>query len=116
MADEDLERGELEARLEARRELGLEYDAALVDGFADRIERVVTARAEERHAQLERVHRHQAAAGGRQLALAIISMIALLPVSIVLGVNGQLVALVVTFAALVSVNVAHAWQARGPHA
>jgi len=33
MADPEFERTEIEAALEARRELGLRYDAELVDGF-----------------------------------------------------------------------------------
>ena len=33
---DDLERTEIEALLETRRELGPQYDAALVDSFADR--------------------------------------------------------------------------------
>ncbi|HEY0775954.1 MAG TPA: hypothetical protein VGD51_17850 [Nocardioidaceae bacterium] len=38
-----LEREELEATLEVRRELGPSYEPALVDSFVDRIERAVEA-------------------------------------------------------------------------
>jgi hypothetical protein len=67
--------------------------------------------------QLE--HRRAAAsaasgAGQRQLALAVISLVACIPISIVLGLNGELIALLLALGAIVSVNVAHALQAR-PH-
>jgi heme A synthase len=54
-----------------------------------------------------------AGAGGRQLALGIISLVAFIPISIVLGVNGDLLALLVTLLGIVGVNLAHAWQSRG---
>jgi hypothetical protein len=54
-----------------------------------------------------------AGAGGRQLALGIISLVAFIPISIVLGVNDQFLALLVTLAGIVAVNAAHAWQSRG---
>ena len=50
---------------------------------------------------------------GRQLALGIISLVAFIPISIVLGVNDQFLALLVTLAGIVAVNAAHAWQSRG---
>ncbi len=112
MTDGELERSEVEAHLEARRELGLHYDAVLVDGFAERIERAVEARADERRAQVDRAQRLVAAAGGRQLALGIVSLVAMIPITIVLGLNGELVALLLAVAAVVSVNLAHAWQGR----
>ena len=45
---EELERAEVEALLRARQELGAEYDAELVQSFADRIERAVESRLAER--------------------------------------------------------------------
>ncbi|SED08885.1 hypothetical protein SAMN04489844_3649 [Nocardioides exalbidus] len=112
--EEDLGHGDIEAALATRRELGARYDAELVDGFAERIERAVERRVAD---QLEVQQRHSAAiagAGGRQLALGIISLIAFIPISIALGVNGQFLALLVTIAGIVGVNVAHAWQSRRP--
>ena len=55
-----------------------------------------------------------AGAGARQLALAIISLVAFIPISIVLGLNGELMALLLAVAGLVGVNAAHAWQSRRP--
>ena len=41
---DDLGHGDIEAALATRRELGARYDAELVDGFAERIERAVERR------------------------------------------------------------------------
>ena len=110
--EDDLGPGEIEAALAARRELGARYDAELVDGFAERIERAV----ERRVADQVEIHQRRASAvagaGGRQLALGIISLVACIPITIVLGLNGELLALLVALAAIVGVNFAHAWQSR----
>ena len=111
--EEDLGHRDIEAALETRRELGARYDAELVDGFAERIERAVDRRVADQVALAQRHTAAVAGAGGRQLALGIISLIAFIPISIVLGVNDQFLALLVTLAGIVGVNVAHAWQSRG---
>ncbi len=110
---DDLGHGDIEAALETRRELGARYDAELVDGFAERIERAVERRAAERGELQQRRTAAVAGAGGRQLALGIISLVACIPITIVLGLNGELLALLLALAAVVGVNVAHAWQSRG---
>ena len=107
MSDE-LERTEIEALLETRRELGPQYDAALVDSFADRIERAVAERTPS--------PRSSEAAGKRQLALGIVSVVAGIPVSaITLAVPdgaASLGALIVGWTGIVGVNAAHALQGR----
>jgi hypothetical protein len=110
---DDLERSELEAVLETRRELGASYDAALVDSFADRIERATERRAAEAVASRDLHRIHGDAAGKRQLALGIVSVVAAVPISIPLGVTDHLPALLVAWAGIVGVNVAHALQGRG---
>ncbi|WP_210440948.1 hypothetical protein [Nocardioides xinjiangensis] len=112
--DDDLGHGDIEAALAARRELGARYDAELVDGFAERIERAVERRVAERAALEQRRTSAVAGAGGRQLALGIVSLVAFIPISIALGVNGEFLALLVTLAGIVGVNLAHAWQSRRP--
>ena len=72
--EEDLERTELEAVLETRRELGPTYDRALVDSFADRIETALEQRVD---ARLQHQRSSARAAGGgqvRQFVLGIISL------------------------------------------
>ena len=112
MGEEELERPEIEALLETRRELGASYDAALVDSFADRIERAVQRRTADRFMSVERPGEQARAAGNRQLALGIVSVVAAVPISIPLGVTDHLPALLVSWAGLVGVNFAHALQGR----
>jgi len=112
--EDDLGHGDIESALAARRELGARYDAELVDGFAERIERAVDRRVADQVALAQRRTAAVAGAGGRQLAIGIVSLIAFIPISIVLGVNGEFLALLVTLAGIVGVNVAHAWQSRHP--
>jgi hypothetical protein len=111
---DDLGHGDIEAALAARRELGARYDAELVDGFAERIERAVDRQVADQVALAQRRTAAVAGAGARQLAIGIVSLVAFIPISIVLGVNGQFLALLVTLAGIVGVNVAHAWQSRHP--
>ncbi len=110
--DEDLGHGDIEAALAARRELGARYDAELVDGFAERIERAVEQRVAEQVALQHRRAATVAGGGARQLALGIVSVVAFIPISIVLGVNDEFLALLVTLVGIVGVNLAHAWQSR----
>ena len=115
--EEDLERTELEAVLETRRELGPTYDKALVDSFADRIEAAVAARAAHDLDRRGRSDRDRAAAGPRQLALGIVTSVAGIPVTAIsLGAeSGGLAAMVVGWGGLVGINAAHALQSRsGP--
>ena len=112
MADDELERSEIEAVLETRRELGQQYDAALVDGFAERIERAVEERVSDELATRKRADAIVASAGPRQLALGIISLVACIPICIPLGLQGQYAALVIALLAIVAINYAHAWQSK----
>ena len=113
MGDDELERSELEAVLETRRELGASYDAALVDSFAERIERAVEKRTAEVATSRDLRRRHADGAGQRQLALGIVSLVAAVPISIPLGLTDHLPALLVSWAGIVGVNLAHSLQGRG---
>ena len=115
--DDDLGPGDIEAALATRRELGARYDAALVDGFAERIERAVEQRVADRVALDRRRTASVAGAGPRQLALGIVSVVAGIPITAIsLAVPEQgelsLLSLIVTWGGLATVNVAHAWQSR----
>jgi hypothetical protein len=112
--DEGLGRQDVEALLEVRRELGPSYDAALVDSFAERIETVVAERTESALSRRRAAETATARGGPRQLALGIVSMVAAIPISIVLGVTENFAALLVAWVGIVAVNMAHALQARTP--
>ncbi|MBL0748000.1 hypothetical protein [Nocardioides baculatus] len=114
--EEELGHSDIEAALATRRELGARYDAELVDGFAERIERAVERRVADRTA-LEQ--RRTASAGNgrtRQFVLGIVSVGVGVPITIVPtvaagGVSG-VVAVIVGWTGIVGVNAAHAWQSR----
>ena len=114
--EEQLERTEMEAVLETRRELGASYDAALVDSFADRIEAAIASRAAGDVVRRDGDDRARAAAGPRQLALGIVTGVAGIPVTAIsLAVEGGptgLVAMLIGWGGLVGINVAHALQSR----
>ena len=111
--EEELGHGDIEAALATRRQLCARYDAELVDGFAERIERAVDRRVADQVALMQRRTAAVAGAGARQVAIGIVSLVAFIPISIALGVNGEFLALLVTLIGIVGVNVAHAWQSRG---
>lgn len=112
VAGEEIERTESEAVLRARGDLGASFETELVEGFADRIEQVVRHRVEVERQGRDAAARRSAAAGPRQLALAIVSLVSFIPLGIVLGIHGEVAALLVTLASVVAVNLAHAWQSR----
>ena len=117
MAEDELERSELEAVLETRRELGPQYDAALVSSFADRIERAVATRVDEELTSGGRTQRAHESAGKRQLALGIVTGVMGVPItaiSLAVG-DAALPQLLVSWAGLVGINWAHAVQSRRPH-
>ena len=73
--EDDLGHGDIEAALATRRELGARYDAELVDGFAERIERAVDRRVADQVALAAAAYGGRwRAAGVRQFALGIISL------------------------------------------
>ena len=117
MAEEEpLDKGELEAVLETRRELGSSYDAALADSFADRIEATVAARVAGEVAAREHADAARSAAGPRQLALGIVSSVmgvgaTAITLALTEGI-AEPVTMVIAWGGLVGINAAHAVQTR----
>ena len=113
--EQDLGHGDIEAALATRRELGARYDAELVDGFAERIERAVDRRVSEQVALQQR--RTADASGGRirQFALGVISLGVGVPVTIVpmVATDNGLPAVVVAWLGIIGVNAAHASAVNG---
>jgi hypothetical protein len=107
--DDDLERSEIEALGAARVELGKEYERDLLDSFADKVEAAVERRV-ERAVQASMSTRVVRDRDGQQLALAIISLVAAIPISIVLGVTDNFVALLVAWVGIIGVNWAYVAQ------
>lgn len=112
---EELERSEIEAVLETRRDLGLRYDKELVDGFADRVEAEVRRRVgTELHIQ-QQAQRAHASGGPRQLALGIVSMVAGIPITAInlaATDDPSMTGLIISWGGIAAVNLAHAFQSR----
>ena len=114
--EHELERTEVEAVLETRRELGSSYDRALVDSFADRIEAAVAARTAHDLERRGRADRDRGGGQVRQFVLGIISLTAGIPVTIVpmVAADNGLPAVVVAWLGIAGVNAAHAAAVNGP--
>jgi hypothetical protein len=112
VAEEHIERRDLEALLAARQELGPAYDADLVQSFADRVERALDQTVgatvdSRRHREL--MERRQMIF---QFVLGSASVVAAIPISIVLGVTENYLALLIAWVGIVLVNLAHASSIR----
>jgi hypothetical protein len=59
MSEPSVPRDELEAAIEARKELGAELEPAMIDSFVERIERRLVERDEQREQALKRKRSHQ---------------------------------------------------------
>jgi hypothetical protein len=59
VSEEIVRRDELQAAIEARKELGADMEPALIDAFVERIEQQLEERAQERERALKRKRDHQ---------------------------------------------------------
>jgi hypothetical protein len=110
---DDLERSEIEALGATRAELGRDYEPALLESFADKVEAAIEQRVDRALAQSQRGSGMERRLAGQQLALGIISLVAAIPISIVLGLSDDgLPALLIAWLGIVAVNWAHAFQGR----
>ncbi|GAA4227399.1 hypothetical protein GCM10022254_15020 [Actinomadura meridiana] len=126
MTSPGLPREDLTAAISARRELGPDYDDAFVETVVDRIEAALDARSatapDVRSRTLPRGRQRPGTepwpgdrgSGDRDhgLALAVLSLLAAIPLSAIAVVNAGLAGLFVTMAAIVLVNVAYTQRPR----
>ncbi|MFE1324456.1 hypothetical protein ACFW7K_00315 [Streptomyces sp. NPDC058735] len=118
--DAELKR-ELDATLHARRELGEEYESALVDSFLEKVdqridgavERRVRRQLAEQQMQTARDSRTPRATDswGERFGFGIVSLVLAVPLSAIGGGIAQLPGLMVAWAGIVGVNVAQAARA-----
>jgi len=109
---------ELSSTLAARKELGPEYDRALVEGFLSRVERAIDERVDRR------LHGHAGASFSlrpvraeprprRSRLLPLGSIVLAIPITAVAGSNFHgadgVVVMVVSWVGIVAVNAAHAF-------
>ena len=106
----EIPREELSATLAARHELGPEYDAALVDSLADRVEQVVKARVAAQQLATPPPAAVQAPSSalspGQRLAVAAISLGVAIPCLAIAGDVAGVTGVVVTWAGIAAVNLA----------
>jgi hypothetical protein len=114
-ADTGPTRDDLTAAVGARRELGPDYEDAVLDGFLARLDRQMQERVDATVA--ERSRRTTLYPGERDpgLTLGIVSVIAGIPVTAITTGTEELAALIVAWGGIAAVNVAHAWGRRRRH-
>ena len=93
MAEPTVDRDELQAAIEARKELGAELEPAVIDSFVERIEERLVQRDDQREKALKRKRDHQ-----RELVLGVmgISIPLILIAAIFTGLAGVIAVCVAT--------------------
>jgi hypothetical protein len=114
MSDREIPRDEAEAALHTRRDLGPEYESAVVESFVERIDKAIEVRV------ADEVARRVGDAGAREkalakaaseranhrLALAIVSLALSVPLTaIALGTGAGVGAVVLIWGAIVAINM-----------
>jgi hypothetical protein len=95
-----VDREELKAAIEARRELGAELEPHVVDAFVERIERRLADNREAKPARKDD--------SDKTPALAILSLVFAIPITAIAATHGGIVAMAVVWAGIVLVNLAYA--------
>lgn len=106
---------DLRASLEARRELGAEYEGALVEGFIERLEETIDARVDARVAERQRGSApQQSGLDGNQLALGIVTTALAIPLTaiVAVGAGAGLLGAVIVWIGIAIVNIAAAISKR----
>jgi len=106
----EIPREELSATLAARRELGPEYDAALVESLAERVEQVVQARMAAQQVAVPPPARAPATvlSAGMRVAIAVVSLGMAIPCTAIAGDVAGVAGVAITWAGIAVVNVAAA--------
>ncbi|MGW7431919.1 hypothetical protein ACWGIN_20510 [Streptomyces sp. NPDC054861] len=118
-------KNELDATLHARRELGAEYEAALIESFLGKVEESLDATIDRQVRRRLAEQRTESVRGGRapaagvegfgeRFGFGIISLIVAVPLSAIAAHQAQLEGLIVTWLGIVGVNFVHAFRGRLP--
>lgn len=105
---------DLRAALEARRELGAEYEPALVEGFIERLEQTIDARVDARVAESRRATPEESGLDGNQLALGIVTTACAIPLTAIVAVaaGGGVLGAIIVWIGIAIINVAAALSKR----
>ncbi|GGT78692.1 hypothetical protein GCM10010177_41490 [Actinomadura citrea] len=108
-----LPREDLTAAMAARRELGPDYDDAFIETVVDRIEETLDARTAAPRAR-RRAPAPEPRSGDRDhsLAMAILSLLAAIPLSAIGVVNAGLPGLLIALAGIVLINFTYIFRPR----
>ena len=116
MTEDEPARDDLTAAIGARRELGKDYEDAVVDSFVARLDQRIAERVDEQVAERlgsnakpkarGRAPTGQAANPG--FALGVVSLVSGIPITVLASENAGAVGLLVSWAGIAAVNVAHA--------
>jgi len=95
-----MERDDIEATIEARRELGGEMEPHVIDSFVDRIEKRIDERT---------TRRFPAQRKGREgsFVLALASLVAAIPITAIAATHGGITAMVVVWIGIVLLNAVY---------
>jgi predicted TPR repeat methyltransferase len=110
--EEQVGREDAEALLEVRRELGPSYDAALVDSFADRMERAIAERVDAQLAERRHQREQVDSRDSKQLALGIVSLGCGIPITAIAAGISDLPGIIVAWSGIAVVNIAYALGGR----
>ncbi|MFS1303764.1 hypothetical protein [Streptosporangium longisporum] len=107
-------RQDMRATVEARRDLGPEYEAALIESFVSRLDATIAQRV---HAEVYAAEASKARRGGRNpsVAIALGSMGIGVPLTVVAAAEAGTAGLLLAWAGIVAINFAHAvngWRGR----
>ncbi|MCB5179076.1 hypothetical protein [Streptomyces antimicrobicus] len=115
---------ELDATLQARRELGPEYEAALVDSFVDKVDTQLRRRLAEQRLTAVRAARAPRPPGGavagfgERYGFAVLTLVLAVPLSAIGAAQAGLSGLLVSWGGILGVNFVHAhrsWRRSGEH-
>ncbi|MFD9356302.1 hypothetical protein [Streptomyces sp. NPDC060031] len=108
---------ELDAALDARRELGPEYESALVDSFVEKVDTQVRRRLAEDRLLAARGGSGRPGASdgtfGERYGFAIITLVLAMPLSAIGAAHAHLSGLLVAWAGILGVNFIHARKSLG---
>ncbi len=109
MTERESRRLDLAAATQARRELGPEYESALVESFLERLDRDIDRRIDARAADSPQRRRPSS---DPSLPLALGSLGMGIPISGIAGGTGGVRGLLVAWGGIAAVNIAYAWGRR----
>jgi len=95
-----VERDDIEAAIQARRELGGEMEPHVIDSFVDRIEKRIVERTTQRSPAQRK---------GREgsFVLALASLVAAIPITAIAATHGGITAMVVVWIGIVLLNAVY---------